>query len=554
MKVVITEEFREQYEALFAELQGIVDSNSLEVDVQNLPTFLKALDELRKKNYNVPFKYLRLPLEEPTFKVDMNSRTIEVPTVFKNNGLGVKGDTNAEIVFFEIDRVYDGVDLDALDCVVQWSNSSNKVEANRQNTSTTVMCDVVDEKLLVGWVITNSMTEQSGTLDFALRFFRREGSKITYSVATQKASCPIKPSLDFDMTKVEEDTQLETLIMNRPVYSGIINSMNGAAPMIVTNILDNLGDKAVDGQADLSKEYPDYDTYQEKAPAGILKLKIDAKSPDNGTLVYRWYNNSNQLTDLDGAVADTNEYIATTAGRYTAQVGNRSESTGTRWLWADSVMVPSASELSYGNTELFPHLLLSNGEKSLVFDVKGYNKPEDVTYTWTLDDKPISEGVTGNTYKPPIDTEGEVSCTAVNNRNNTTSKPLTIETVCNVRAMPDRPTAVTVTWDGANAKLTATPTFPAGSPSLKHSDEWNISWNREIYNEGAVTLQDKTLEITPNIVKPTQQGAVKDYYFNAKVNHIVLPDTSLATVGDPRQSNTVHLRVSSDGTITEVKD
>lgn len=555
MKVVITEDFREQYEALFTELQTMVDGNDLNIDVEDLPTFFAALDGLREKSQSVPFKYLRLPLEEPAFKVDMDSRVIEVPTVFKNNGLGVKGDTNAEIVFFEIDRYYDGMDLNVLDCVVQWSNASNKVESNKQNTSTTILCDATEEKVLVGWVITNSMTEQSGTLDFALRFFKRDGGKISYSIATQKASCPIKPSLDFDMSKVEEDKELENLILTRPIYSGIINSMNGAAPTIVSNILDNLGDKAVDGQADLTKDYADYDDYEEKAPAGILKLKVEAKSPDNGELVYRWYNNSNQLMNFEGTgLAAENEYIVTTAGRYTAQIGNQKSATGTRWLWADTVVVPSATELNYGNTELFPLLELSNGKQSLVFDVTGYNKAEDVKYSWTLDGQLITDGVTGNTYKPPVKTEGEVACTAVNNRNNTASKPLTTPNVCLLRAEPDRPTKVVMTWDGGTQSLTVTPTFPVGSPSAKHSDEWNVSWTREILNESAVVLPDKSTTITPILQRPTQEGTYREYMFTANVNHVVLPNTAIAKNGETRRSNVITLRIYSDGSITEIKD
>ena len=53
--------------------------------------------------------FLRLPLDEPFFEINANTRGITVPGELSQ--IAVKGDKLAEIVFFRIDRYYDAVDL-----------------------------------------------------------------------------------------------------------------------------------------------------------------------------------------------------------------------------------------------------------------------------------------------------------------------------------------------------------------------------------------------------------------------------------------------------------
>ena len=53
--------------------------------------------------------FLRLPLDEPFFEINANTRGITVPGELSQ--IAVKGDKLAEVVFFRIDRYYDAVDL-----------------------------------------------------------------------------------------------------------------------------------------------------------------------------------------------------------------------------------------------------------------------------------------------------------------------------------------------------------------------------------------------------------------------------------------------------------
>ena len=47
-----------------------------------------------------------LPVDEPMFVIDANTRKITIPSIF-SNGVSVVGDEHAEILYFEIDRYFD---------------------------------------------------------------------------------------------------------------------------------------------------------------------------------------------------------------------------------------------------------------------------------------------------------------------------------------------------------------------------------------------------------------------------------------------------------------
>ena len=62
-----------------------------------------------------------MPFDEPLFEIDANSRTIKVPDEFKKNGVGVRGDHWAEVLYFAIDQYYDYQDLYNVDNIyINW--------------------------------------------------------------------------------------------------------------------------------------------------------------------------------------------------------------------------------------------------------------------------------------------------------------------------------------------------------------------------------------------------------------------------------------------------
>ena len=57
-------------------------------------------------SYNPPNILLRIPANEPVYKVDLDTRIITPPTF-----LGVEADHEAEAVYFKMPRFYDNFDL-----------------------------------------------------------------------------------------------------------------------------------------------------------------------------------------------------------------------------------------------------------------------------------------------------------------------------------------------------------------------------------------------------------------------------------------------------------
>jgi hypothetical protein len=79
--------------------------------------FLKNIQD----GYNPPDIRIRIPKDEPVYKIDWNTRKVEAPTY-----LSVEADHSAEIVFFEMDRYYDNVDLANMVGLIQFRNAKNE--------------------------------------------------------------------------------------------------------------------------------------------------------------------------------------------------------------------------------------------------------------------------------------------------------------------------------------------------------------------------------------------------------------------------------------------
>lgn len=107
-----------------------------------------------------------LPLDEPHFEINANTRAIIIPADFKKNGIAVQGDDLAEVVYFKVDRYYDAVDLNACDIYVQWELPKDKIKG----VSPVQIKDISSQpgKLIFGWPISSAITKSSGALKFSV--------------------------------------------------------------------------------------------------------------------------------------------------------------------------------------------------------------------------------------------------------------------------------------------------------------------------------------------------------------------------------------------------
>lgn len=530
MKVVITEDKRAQYEALFGELHDLTQA-----EIQSLPQYYKALKQRFGGETHAPNKFYRLPLDEEPMRVDLDSRMISVPTAFANNGIGVAGDANAELIFFKVDRWYDNTDLydlvapSAVDpkirsgAWVQWRHTTNNVSGN----SKVIFCDATEDTMWLGWLITEKMTQAAGTLEFSLRFFRIETNdqdvdEITYSLSTQKTSCTVKQTLNLsveDPALAAED--MTDLVYKRPLYSGVINTMNGASPIIIRT-LDNSTPRELVKTVPQGEDFEDYLDYLESLDAGVIigtaanvetnypegycLLSVEANPADeNSTLTYRWYNGSNVLD----AAYNQASYAANIAGVYSVDIGNIStdgngETIGTRWTRSPAVVIPRAQELAFGQTTQPLGVYSRDPDEAsapavslsvnvVAADTKRAPEHSTLEYVWKKKSYiTAGNGGTGVVLSPNAvavensntatltlgdNDEGEYSCEIVNHRNNTVSETLVLPNPILVRAKPDQATSVTVVGNVQEKKITVSSvTFPANSPSAAHTEEWYYQW------------------------------------------------------------------------------
>jgi hypothetical protein len=86
-------------------LKGI---SSLNEYFHHMTEFASAAVEFGKRTGTDPY-LLRLPLDEPFFEINANTRAITVPSSLSQ--VGIVGDKYAEILFFRIDRYFDAIDL-----------------------------------------------------------------------------------------------------------------------------------------------------------------------------------------------------------------------------------------------------------------------------------------------------------------------------------------------------------------------------------------------------------------------------------------------------------
>ena len=174
---------------------AVIDETSGEkAEIRSLEEYFANLDYLVNGTDEEPntdrdnYIFLRLPLDEPTFKINANERQIYIPDNFKKNGLSVVGDEVAEIVFFEIDRFYDAADLSIMNITIEWERTLNGVTEKRNTPAfiRDIESKASQDKLIFGWPITSAVTELADNLKFAVRFYRFDpsGEKLEFSLTT----------------------------------------------------------------------------------------------------------------------------------------------------------------------------------------------------------------------------------------------------------------------------------------------------------------------------------------------------------------------------------
>lgn len=301
------------YGAVIDETSGEkAEVRSLEEYFANLDYLVNGTDEnpnSDKDNYI----FLRLPLDEPTFKINANERQIYIPDNFKKNGLSVVGDEVAEIVFFEIDRFYDAADLSIMNITIEWERTLNGVTEKRNTPAfiRDIESKASQDKLIFGWPITSAITAAPGSLKFAVRFYQDSGDELQYSWSTLPALITINNTINGDVLSNELKDDASKLIVER-IWNSPLGGVGDAS--IPAFLALNFNDEFV----------PVIGTNIPSIEAGkTYTLAAIATKGDSGSLAYKWYYRRNAESEAvvlsnpegDGFITATElgAYIKTSA-------------------------------------------------------------------------------------------------------------------------------------------------------------------------------------------------------------------------------------------------
>ena len=209
------------YQALFDEVR---EKSGGAINVNNLEAFFGSITEIAA----LDSKFLRLPLDEPLFEIDANSRKIAVPAEFRSNGASVQGDHLAEVIFFRIERYFDYKDLSTCNIEINWKMGSKEGKTTRfiKFDDVQTIDEVKSNCIIFGWPINDVVTEKSGALTFAVEFNQTEGEgdnqKIIYRFNTLPTTINIKDGLILseDVEAVELDTDILRTLVNSSFGEG----------------------------------------------------------------------------------------------------------------------------------------------------------------------------------------------------------------------------------------------------------------------------------------------------------------------------------------------
>jgi hypothetical protein len=186
--------FTEAYEYLKELDNGYVDINK-----ERFSSLAEYYSHMADFFDNQKYKYVMLPLDEDTFDIDLNTRTINIPTSFSKCA-SVQTDQLAETIIFVTDRYFDFMDLANVEIYVQWTIPEDKkngiAEYNGATRVEMIDLESLPGKLKFAWPLNEKVTEHAGIVKFSVRFLRvDESNKVLYSLNTTDASLVIKPAL-----------------------------------------------------------------------------------------------------------------------------------------------------------------------------------------------------------------------------------------------------------------------------------------------------------------------------------------------------------------------
>lgn len=314
MITYINKENAKDYQALFSKATKVLQDNQPDnLNIENWQDFqigslneyfayLETLVNLDSLTLEQKSMFVRLPLDEDVFEINADTRAISIPSTFARYGIGVQGDEMAEVVYFTIDRFFDSMDLagNNIKIAIQWEakNAEKQVITGFSRNFGKEIVNIKDKngdnrsKIVFGWPISGELTQTTGTIKFAVRFYSVDSNnKFTYSFTTLPYEITVNATLDYDMFMPE--TNHGETILGRIRSSGIYDPDASDIPEdpTITTQLYAIGsnDKIIDLPGNNEG----------------VQLAISAQPTTSGVISYRWnkYSYNESTSDYADSVS-----------------------------------------------------------------------------------------------------------------------------------------------------------------------------------------------------------------------------------------------------------
>lgn len=407
----VTEQNSVKYQKLFREAEELLKSTGIEdivvgetIDdlyeyfiafpsILNAAAIKDASDDNKTGDPEYYQKYFTiLPLDEPVFEINADTRAITIPQQFKS--IGVTGDNIAEIVFFSIDRFFDAVDFGApeIEAVIEWHRTTGDNQDTYVDKAYIKELTLKENKVLIGWVIDERITEEPGTIEFAVRLVMKdEKNEIIYSFSTSAAKVNINKTLNFypDATEIDNTAiaQVKARILatnspdvsnenslNAPVYN-IIEDDGSEISTNIDSMVDDEGKSLTYSYISANDFYADFDDEDNALVANVKARSANGK--EDNRLLYRWFkwneNDKNWQAYPIGAVeaVDGNQTIIDSIGKFKCVA---IDNVGIRRATKDSqilhILGPQKPEVKITDEGKYTSIILTNEADGMELSVK----------------------------------------------------------------------------------------------------------------------------------------------------------------------------------------
>lgn len=441
--------------------------------MSTLQEYFFYLKELVDKNE----KYAVLPLDEAHFFIDANTRTIDIPSDFRKNGVGVQGDDSAETLYFKINRFFDDMDFgrDDVYILVQWE------AGGKSGVSNTFRKDITSDPdyVIFGWLLDKQIC-QTGSVKFSVRIISWADvshTQLLYSFNTLTATVGINTSLDFEIKELQANQDIAAIIKNRikespepsqtiqlnaPVFvlpeegteyldldaNGIKSLLALAYPNPQGIINYTWYSNTVPNMTEAGKEYKTYEEVTDKSGSPNYNITYYKKTEDGVYVVRPFDEKVNETFDADETIyQEVGRKDVNVAGEYTVSAKASgtymtSNETRSKHTW----IIPTPLDIELTNS-LEESVVLKNIENTIdvsaIIVKEEIAKPEDttnrfynkITYSWQKKDAGVDKeyqdiltatNTTGEftISNPDKESQGYYKVKIVGTRNNISTEPV----------------------------------------------------------------------------------------------------------------------------------